>query len=140
MNYECEKSTQEEQEYIDDRLGDYNLKQVPATQQPLVVKINYCIKEKGKVIAGINSAMYMWNILYTHILFVEEEYRKQNLGSMLIEKVESEAIKLGAKLAHLDTFDFQAKDFYLKQGYEVFGVLEDCPEGHKRYYLKKHLI
>ncbi|PPE03578.1 hypothetical protein HCUR_00960 [Holospora curviuscula] len=25
------------------------------------------------------------------------------------------------------TFDFQVKDFYLKQGYEIFGVLEDCP-------------
>jgi hypothetical protein len=38
---------------------------------------------------------------------------------------------------HLDTFDFQAKDFYVKHGYEVFGVLEDCPEGHVRYFMKK---
>lgn len=45
----------------------------------------------------------------------------------------------GGKLVHLDTFDFQAKDFYLKNGYEVFGVLEDCPKGHKRYYLKKNI-
>ena len=29
------------------------------------------------------------------------------------------------------------KEFYEKQGYEVFGVLEDCPKGHCRYYLKK---
>ena len=47
--------------------------------------------------------------------------------------------KLGATLAHLDTFDFQAKDFYLKHGYEVFGILDDCPKGHKRYYMKKVL-
>ena len=26
----------------------------------------------------------------------------------------------GAKLIHLDTFDFQAKEFYEKQGYIVF--------------------
>lgn len=31
----------------------------------------------------------------------------------------------------------QAKDFYMKHGYELFGTLEDCPEGHCRYYLKK---
>ena len=44
------------------------------------------------------------------------------------------------RLIHLDTFDFQAKDFYLKHGYEVFGVLDDCPKGHKRYYMKKVLV
>jgi hypothetical protein len=56
-----------------------------------------------------------------------------------LQKVENDAIKLGANIAHLDTFDFQAKDFYIKQGYEIFGILEGCPIGHKRYYLFKHL-
>lgn len=46
---------------------------------------------------------------------------------------------MGAKLAHTDTFDFLTIDFYLKHGYEIFGTLDNCPEGHKRYYLKKIL-
>jgi hypothetical protein len=29
--------------------------------------------------------------------------------------------------------DFQAKDFYKKNGYEVFGELDNVPDGHKRY-------
>lgn len=29
------------------------------------------------------------------------------------------------------------KDFYIKHGYEVFGVLDDCPKGHKRYFFNK---
>jgi hypothetical protein len=37
------------------------------------------------------------------------------------------------------TFDFQAKDFYLKHEYEVLGILDDCPKGHKRYYMEKVL-
>ncbi len=57
--------------------------------------------------------------------------------------MEREAQNKGAILVHLDTFDFQAKDFYLRHGYEVFGVLENPPTGfykqHKRYYLKKNL-
>jgi hypothetical protein len=39
----------------------------------------------------------------------------------------------------LDTFDFQARGFYERNGYELFGTLDDCPPGHKRYYLKKAL-
>ena len=70
---------------------------------------------------------------------VDERHRGQQLGSLLLRKVEAEAKSMGASLSRLDTFDWQAKDFYLKQGYEVFGILEGCPEGHKRYYLKKVL-
>jgi GNAT superfamily N-acetyltransferase len=139
MNYECAQSTKEEQEYLDNRLGDYNIEQVPSTQQPLVVPLNYCLKDKGKIIAGINADMYMWNLFYISILFVEKDYRHQKLGSFLLNKVESEAKALGAKLAHTDTFDFQAREFYIKHGFEIFGILDDCPEGHKRYYLKKKL-
>lgn len=50
-----------------------------------------------------------------------------------------DAKAMGVKLVHLDTFDFQAKDSYLKHGYKILGVLGDCPKGHKRYYLKKIL-
>jgi hypothetical protein len=35
---------------------------------------------------------------------------------------------------------FQAQPFYEKQGYTVFGVLEDLPDGHKRIFLKKDLV
>ncbi len=42
-------------------------------------------------------------------------------------------------LIHLDTFDFQAKDFYLKHGYDIFGILDECPQKHKRYFMKKFI-
>ena len=57
----------------------------------------------------------------------------------MLQKVEEQAKSFGSKLVHLDTFDFQARDFYLKHGYEIFGTLENCPEGHNRYYMKKIL-
>ena len=38
-----------------------------------------------------------------------------------------------------DTYEFQTKDFCLKHRYEIFGILDDCPEGHKRYYMRKSL-
>ena len=39
----------------------------------------------------------------------------------------------------LDTWGFQAKPFYEKQGYTVFGVLEDYPPGETEYQLAKRL-
>jgi hypothetical protein len=54
------------------------------------------------------------------------------LDSVLLQKVESNAIDVGAKLSHLDTFDFQAKDFYLRHSYKIFGISDNYP-----YYTKK---
>lgn len=130
-------STPQEREFIDHELGDFNAKKVPLTQTPHTVPMNFVVKENNKIIGGINAELYSWRILYISILWVNELYRGRGLGSQLIQKVENESQKHGCTLAHLDTFDFQAKDFYLKQGFEIFGILDDCPPGHKRYYLKK---
>lgn len=126
-------------EIIDAQLFAFNKKCVPATQQPELIKKHYVIKENDLIIAGICAEIYTWKILYIELLFVNETHRNQDLAIFLIKKVEEEAKSMGVALAHTDTFDFQAKDFYLKQDYEIFGVLDDCPKGHKRYYLKKSL-
>ena len=102
--------------------------------------INYNLQDNGVIIGGINSHLYFKkSVLHVEDLFIEEKYRGQDLGSILLAKVEKIAKERGANLVHLETFDFNAKDFYLKQGYEVFGVLDDCPKGHKKYYMKKVL-
>ncbi len=134
-------SNEKDTEFVDDKIVTFNREQVPFTQDNAFVSLNFHIKdENGSIIAGVNSCLYCWGMLYIDILFVDESHRGQQLGSLLLSKVEREAKSMGGSLSHLDTFDWQAKDFYLKQGYEVFGVLDDCPEGHKRYYLKKKLI
>ena len=140
QNFVIEKSTEEESSLVDDGIYEYNLLNVPFTQDPAFISINRVIKGlNGDVLAGINSELYCWNCLYISILWVKEDCRKEGYGSALLNAVEKIAKEKGGKLVHLDTFDFQAKDFYLKNGYEVFGVLEDCPKGHKRYYLKKNI-
>lgn len=49
---------------------------------------------------------------------MEENVRKQGYGTKLLDAAESEAIKNGCIFSLLDTWDFQAEDFYLKNGYE----------------------
>lgn len=139
-NYVIEESTKEGCQVVDNGIVEYNSSKVPYTQKPSFIGINRVIKgEDGDIIAGINSVLYCWNCLYIDVLWVKVEFRKYGYGSALLNEVEKIAKEKGCKLIHLDTFDFQAKDFYIKHGYEVFGVLEDCPEEHKRYYMKKSL-
>lgn len=127
-------------EYICDKLVEYNLSQVPKTQQLDFVYINKkIVDENNKIIAGCLAKMYCWKVIYIDILWVDEKYRKCGLGKRLLTEIEKIAKEEDCSLVHLDTFDFQAKDFYIKYGYEIFGVLEDCPENHCRYYLKKKL-
>lgn len=138
-NFTLELNIPDSFKIIDERLFAYNKLQVPATQNPEVIDKNYLVKDGENIIAGICADIYIWKILFIGLIFVEEKYRKQGLGHFLMNKVEEDARALDVKLAHTDTFDFQAKDFYLKHGYEVFGVLDECPPGHQRFYLKKLL-
>jgi GNAT superfamily N-acetyltransferase len=139
ISFDLTASTEKEKEFMGNAIEDYNRHTLPPTQKEAFVPLNYCFKDKTKIIAGINAVMYFWKVVYVSILFVDQAYRHTKLGSYLLRKIEVEAKAMGATLVHLDTFDFQAKDFYLKQGYEIFGVLENCPPGHNRYYFKKLL-
>jgi len=139
-NYIIKESNEYEVELIIDKLVDYNLSIVPQVQEQSFIMIDRVVKNyEDKIIAGINSKMYCWNCLYIDSLWVDAEFRGEGIGMRLLDEVEKIAIKKGCTLIHLDTFDFQAKDFYIKQGYEVFGILDNCPEGHKRYYMKKNI-
>ena len=134
------QSTEEEAKAIDDLLVEFNGSQVPFSQDPSFIPLNFHIKDKeGKLAAGINAFLYCWNILYIDMLFVDSAHRGRGYGRQLLRHVETKAMDLGAKLVHLDTFDFQAEGFYLKHGYEVYGILEGCPSGHRRFHLKKNL-
>ena len=91
-----------------------------------------------EVAGGLIGETY-WGWLYIDLLFIKEELRGQGYGSRILALVEEEARQRGVKNAYLDTFSFQALDFYTKYGYQVFGELKDFPPGHQRYYLTKQL-
>lgn len=124
---------------IDQKLGAFNQAMIGfsgGSEKPIA----YAIKRNGEMIAGISACLDWGYVVHVDLLFVAKDYRNLGLGSHLLRKVEGEARVIGAGLAQTDTFDFQAKDFYLKHGYKIFGVVDDSPRpGHKRYYLKKVL-
>lgn len=92
----------------------------------------------GAIQAGVRYALaFEW--AFVHLLWVAEPYRKQGFGSALLAKVETEARERGCRGVYLDTFTFQAPDFYPRHGYVEFGRLNDFPKGHSRVWFAKTL-
>ncbi len=95
--------------------------------------------EKKVIIAGILTKIYL-NCMHVELLWINQSYRKMGLGTKLLAEAEQTAIEKGCTFIYLDTFSFQAIDFYIKHHYEVFAVLSDFPDDIKQYYLKKKLV
>lgn len=76
--------------------------------------------------------------LFVELLVVPEAARGQGFGAKLIARAETRAREKGCKGIWLDTFSFQAPDFYLRLGFSIFGELKDYPvAGHNRFFMQK---
>ncbi|ELZ5940672.1 GNAT family N-acetyltransferase [Providencia stuartii] len=95
-------------------------------------------EQEEAILGGITGSI-LGNWLRIDYFWLEESLRKQGIGSQLLQAMENKARELGAKYAQVDTFSFQAKPFYEKQGYQVISTLIDYPIKHKRYYFMKSL-
>ena len=92
----------------------------------------------GTVVGGVYGAT-MWGWLMVDGLWVAEELRGKGLGRRLMLAAEAVAIERGCRGSWLGTFDFQAREFYERLGYTVFGEVADFPNGHTHYSLWKPL-
>jgi GNAT superfamily N-acetyltransferase len=90
--------------------------------------------EGGDHVGGLwGRCAYDW--LFIELLSVPEEYRGASYGKALMEHAEGVARANECIGIWLDTFEFQARGFYEKLGFEVFGTLDDHPVGQKRFFL-----
>ncbi len=102
-------------------------------------RLCYVLQNKrGDVVGGVLAEVY-WDWLYIDLLWVDQPLRGNGYGTSLMARMEEEARQLGAKNAYLDTFSFQAPEFYQQLGYRSFGELGDFPEGQRRFFMRKAL-
>lgn len=78
-----------------------------------------------------------WDWFYMEWLFVPDELRGRGLARQMLRLAEGEALRRGCSGAWLDTYSFQAVDFYRHAGFSVFGQLGDYPAGQTRYFMCK---
>ena len=111
-----------------DRLG-------PADEQP----VKFVARDSTGVVVGGILGHTRWRWLYVAKLWVDDRARGHGLGTRLMAAAEDLARSRGCTDVSLDTFDSQARPFYEKLGYELFGTLEGYPPGSRQYYLRKRL-
>ena len=112
---------------------------VGATGISAFYPVHFFLKnERGETMGGLlGSAWGGW--LHISYLWVDEAVRGQRWATRLMDHAEAYARERGCHSVDLDTHSFQARPFYEKRGYEVFGTLDDYPKGHKKFFLRKKL-
>ena len=102
-------------------------------------RLCFVVKDADQTVLGGVIGIVYWDWLAVDLMWLPEALRGRGLGHQLLTHIEDEARRRGAKHVHLDTFSFQAPEFYQQHGYRVFGELKDFPPGYTRYYLTKEL-
>ena len=84
-------------------------------------------------------ALDLWGSFYVSLVVVPAELRGQGLGGTLMRQAEAEARERRCRQMWLDTYAFQARPFYERLGFEVFGQLDGPAPIFPRYFMQKPL-
>jgi GNAT superfamily N-acetyltransferase len=91
-----------------------------------------------RIIGGLIGKVF-WNWLYADLVWVEEEFRGQDVGTRVMQAAEERAKEMKLTGIYLWTQTWQAPLFYAKLGYTQFVEFEDFPPGHSRFGFRKYL-
>lgn len=106
------------------------------THQPFALTVS--APGADEVLGGL-WAYSLWGAFYVNIVIVPESARGQGLGAELMRQAEQEARARGCGHIWLDTFAFQARGFYERLGFTVFGRLDGLAPYYPRYFMQKTL-
>eukprot|EP01037_Dinobryon_pediforme_P007786 gene7786-7852_t len=104
-----------------------------------VRQVAIAVEDNSGAVAGGLWGRIGYGWMFIELLVVPEAARGTGLGRQLMARAEAMARSDGCTGIWLDTFEFQARGFYEKLGFSLFGTLDDYPAGHHRYFLMKRL-
>ncbi|MGM9972442.1 MAG: GNAT family N-acetyltransferase [Clostridiaceae bacterium] len=136
MDYKVIDLNDEQVDYIEERLDEYDKKHITYKMSG---SISIGVIKDDKVIAGADACMTAFKILYVSTVFVDENYRGKKIGTLLMREVEKRAKLLGANMIRLDTFNWQGREFYISLGYEEVGAYENKIDGFSEHFFLKRL-
>lgn len=127
---------EEEAGFIRYHLVRHNKEKVAYTEEE---KMSFVLKNEEENIVGGLVGHTDWGCFFVDLLWVDDSLRGLGKGQELLETAETYARENGCRLIRLETFSFQAPNFYKKLGFKVMGELKDFPKGFTHYYMYKDL-
>lgn len=94
--------------------------------------------EAGRIVGGAHGELWGRSV-HIAAMWVDKGQRGKGQGAALLKAVEDYAAANGCALAFVETTSFQARPFYERLGYRVFGELEGIDEGVTLFFLRKDL-
>ena len=123
-------------QFVREHLDIFN---VGATGVSGYYPVNFFLKSPRDEIMGGLLGNIWGGWLHITYLWIDEAERGNRWATRLMDQAEAYARERGCHSVTLDTHSFQARPFYEKRGYEIFGMLDDFPKGHKKFFLQKRL-
>ena len=137
--FEISPGNEDDAEFIIKGLDEYNTSQAARKHKKYIPLEKKLLDADGNLIAAIFAGVGRWNSFEIDMIWVDEPYRNQGIGSELLAETEREAKEYGAYFALAEgLLDWQT-GFFKKNGYMTVGTLEDCPKGHSMQVLEKRL-
>ncbi|MBC2773845.1 GNAT family N-acetyltransferase [Rhizobium sp. AQ_MP] len=90
----------------------------------------------GGFVGGLIGA-YLQRWFFVKFLAVAPEARGRGIGAQLLARAEALALEDGLVGIYLDTFEFQAPRFYLREGYREIGRLPKVGDAPQRIWFAK---
>jgi GNAT superfamily N-acetyltransferase len=117
-------------------LREFNIRVIG---DPEEVPVTIFLRADSDEVVGGLLGHIKWKWLYVSRLWIADSHRGKGHGADLMNAAEDLARSHECVGSYLDTFEYQARPFYEKLGYELFGTLEGFPPGYRQYFLSKSL-
>ncbi|MGE3319480.1 MAG: GNAT family N-acetyltransferase [Candidatus Berkiella sp.] len=134
---------------------EYTIDQNPKPEDDKILRegiVNFnkeVIKEKAthfSIFAKNNSQVVggalVWehsDALYIDVLWLHKNYRKKGIGTKIISMIDTVAIDKGISKIFVDTYEFQAQEFYQKHGFNGIGTIPGYLLGCDRVFMRKDI-
>ncbi|NOU52490.1 GNAT family N-acetyltransferase [Pseudoalteromonas sp. JBTF-M23] len=132
--------TQAQLNAISRGIAEFNAQYLPNdNSHDTGLKCVITVQDDNEQIIGGLQASVVWSHCVLELLWLSEQVRGKGVGTQLMQYLEQFAKQHNLYQIRTETLDFQAKPFYEKLGFKVYGELENTPPGHTSYFLVKQL-
>ncbi|CAA0160011.1 GNAT family N-acetyltransferase [Tenacibaculum maritimum] len=134
-----DKVDQKSYDRIVELLVDFNKSKTEHLDREINKPIEIIARDEQNEIIGGLYGRSIWGTLEIKTFVVKTENRNDGIGRKLITEAEKEAKNRNCRFISLDTFSFQAPEFYEKLGFKKIGTETDFPKGFEKYYYRKEI-